>query len=750
MARRHMFVAVVIVLVSSVATAGAAIASHRDPDVDSGADVSANVFHHGLTTGHLPPTEKNVERVSRLQLTNLPSGIADVGYLKGYAYLAAWAPNCPNAANPNRRGGVYVVDVRNPASPSQVGFLPAGPNEYPGEGIHLMSVDTSSFKGDLLVHNNEFCNTAASQPGTGGFSIWDVTNPLAPKKLAQGGDILPNIAGQPAGTFHDYHSVQGWTQPGKAFAVATDNDENVTAPFKDVDIFDISNPAQPKLIAEVGLEDWPGVTPPHANGDTVFHHDTQFKRIGGHDFLAVSYWDAGQVLLNVDDPSKPTFMTDSGFPSPDPETAFQVAEGNSHESYWSSNDKFLLSSDEDFSAFRTLFEITTGPNAGEYGAGEFGFTPPVDSEPGGIINGPAVFGGRGCFAAGPNAGPDAVADPQPPPASAIPANAGEEKTVVFSRGGCFFSTKIAAGQDLGYDAVIIGQSHGGTRGGLLPDAFFCGGQGHDYDEQIPAICIGHRAMHLLFNDTPAYTDPNEGQDIPLGTIGDRYTASTEFDGWGYVNLHDTTKPDLPIIGTYSVFEAMHESFATNFGTLSVHEIKTDPRPNVNTGYIAYYNAGFRVVDFDSSGIREVGRYIGEKGNDFWGIFPVGDETAGHGYASDQPYQKPLLLLSDRDYGLYILRYTGSAGTCAKQEVTALGTSAADQWKGTSGKDVVKFLDGNDKANGAKGKDRLCGDTGKDRLKGGPKRDVLVGGPGKDTCIGGPGRDKFRGCEKKKQ
>ena len=65
----------------------------------------------------------------------------------------------------------------------------------------------------------------------------------------------------------------------------------------------------------------------------------------------------------------------------------------------------------------------------------------------------------------------------PPPASSIPAQPGEEKTVVFSRGGCFFSTKIAAGQDLGYDAVIVGQSHAGTRDGLLPDGFFCGGRG---------------------------------------------------------------------------------------------------------------------------------------------------------------------------------------------------------------------------------------------------------------------------------
>jgi hypothetical protein len=225
----------------------------------------------------------------------------------------------------------------------------------------------------------------------------------------------------------------------------------------------------------------------------------------------------------------------------------------------------------------------------------------------------------GCIAAGPNAGPDAVpGEPSPPPASAIPAAPGEEKTVVFSRGTCFFSTRIAAGQDLGYDAVIIEQGHGGTRNGLLVDGFFCGGQGHDYDERIPAICLGHRGTHLMFNDAPQYTDPaGEGRDIPLGTPGEKYVATTEFDGWGYVQLHDASQPDLPIVDSYAVPEALDERFAEGFGDFSVHEMKTDPRRGVNLAYFSCYAAGFRVADFGRQGIREVGFYIDEGGNNFW-------------------------------------------------------------------------------------------------------------------------------------
>jgi hypothetical protein len=96
-------------------------------------------------------------------------------------------------------------------------------------------------------------------------------------------------------------------------------------------------------------------------------------------------------------------------------------------------------------------------------------------------------------------------------------------------------------------------------------------------------------------------------------------------------------------------EALDEDFAEGFGTLSVHEVKTDPRERVNLAYISYYNAGARVVKFGKSGMHEVGFFIDEGGNHFWGTFP-------HRLGKTQG--APLLLFSDRDRGLYILRYTG--------------------------------------------------------------------------------------------
>jgi hypothetical protein len=116
-----------------------------------------------------------------------------------------------------------------------------------------------------------------------------------------------------------------------------------------------------------------------------------------------------------------------------------------------------------------------------------------------------------------------------------------------------------------------------------------------------------------------------------------------------VQLHDARDPNLKIIDSYAVPEALDHEFAEGFGVLSVHEVKTDPRTNVNLAYISYYNAGARVVKFDRKGIKEVGFFIDEGGNHFWGTFP---------FRLGKSQGAPYLAFSDRDSGLYILRYTG--------------------------------------------------------------------------------------------
>lgn len=587
--------------------------------------------HHGPSTDHLPGRVKNFKLVSRLKLTDTPGGIADVHYYKGYAYLAAWSPECPN-------GGTHVVDVRDPKNPVKVGFLSAGAHDYVGEGVHAIHVDNRHFTGDILLVNHEGCDVDATE----GISLWDITDPTDPWPLARHvGDF--DVFGQPYA--NSVHSVLGWTQNGgrKAFAVMVDNYE---AGSTDVDIMNITNPGQPKLIAEVGLPDWPEAEV-DANGKTAFHHDVWYKRIDGHDVLAVSYWDAGWVFLNVDDPANPEFMYDTNYPASDL-LDFEPPEGNAHQGEWSEDSKYWLGTDEDFSPYRSAFEILTGPDAGAYDGAEFGWTVPIiDAFEGNKAEGTTVWGGTGC--------PEDVNDNGTPDNEEVPDAAdydaeyseGEERVLVLTRGTCFFSQKVEAGELAGWDFVLVGNHHSGSGAGEFPDAHFCGSKGHEYEPQIAAGCIGHRPMHLIFDDTPEYGDqPHEGSDLPpIGTVGEDVTMTSTFDGWGYLNLYDYETGEF--IDSYAPEATLAEKRARGWGTMSIHEIATDPRNNSNLGLIAWYTIGIKAVTWSENGIRSTGVYRHVGGNDFWGISL---EKRGN--------KTPLVYASDRDSGLWILEYTG--------------------------------------------------------------------------------------------
>lgn len=611
-----------------VATGGAA--AHDDPD------------QHGGAAGHLPPSSANVELVGKLRVSDAgPARTADVTAFGNYAYTA-WRNTGP--CDPGR---VNVIDISNPASPTEVARIEFPAASYPGEGMQVIALNTPAFKGDVLVTNNENCNTTAPTR-VGGFSLYDVTDPRNPAALAVGAGDRTVGSGAPGPRANQYHSAFGWQQGKRAFLIGVDNAE---PGLLDVDIFEITNPRAPVLLKETGLVDWPDAQQPLANGSQANHHDLVVKRVRGDWYALISYWDAGWVILNVNDPANPVFVDDSDYFEPERELGFTPAEGNAHQAEWSHNNRYIIGTDEDFGPFRTRFQITTGPNAGFYQAGEFSFTPRI---PATGLAGRTVWGGSGCVE---DTDGDGTSDrDEVPAASTVPADPGEAKIVVFVRGVCFFSDKIRTGELKGYDAVIIGQSHAGSGLGARPEGFTCGAQGSPIAGTAPAICIGHRATHLLFNDAPEYT-PGEsvfpdttfgpGADLPaIGTLGEDIRADPTYDGWGYVRLLDAAT--LEEIDTYAVPEGIDPAFATGFGTLSVHEVATDKADDL--AYISYYDAGFRVVRFGADGITEVGHYIDVGGNDFWGV----EAHRLPGDATETTYA----LLSDRDFGLYIFRYTG--------------------------------------------------------------------------------------------
>lgn len=581
---------------------------------------------HGGEPGHLPPVSENVELVGKLDLfsgAEQPGRIADVGVFGDYAYLGAFAqPNCED-------GGVYIVDISNPAAPKEAGFIPASPATFVGEGVQVLDLKTASFTGQVLIHNNETClpggGAAFEDPrlglgGPGGASLWDVTDPANPQPLAEHvGDTDPSEFGIP----HNSHSAFGWQQGSKAYMVVVDNGEfgsDGDTATGDIDIFDITDPANPRLVAETGMDDFPQIAEsPVPNGATYLNHDMIVKRVGKRWFLLSSYWDGGYVILDVTNlPQKPTFLRDTDFGG-EPFAAELglpadwIPEGNGHQAEFSHDNRYFLGADEDFNAFRMTGEVLGGQHAGNLYSGTLGSNVP-EVPPDGISGG-TDFVGQACT-------------PLPPAQSPI---------ALIERGTCTYTVKAQAAQAAGYRMGLVFNDQA-TDPDCESQVFMLA------VADIPFLFVSRSAGLKLLDQ--AFTDPcatptpgplTPSVDTRMGPV---------FDGWGYLHLYDART--MAAVDHWALPEALDPQYATGFGDLSIHEVATDADENL--AYLSHYSGGFRVVRFDDTGIRQVGAFIDGGGNNMWGVQIV-PKSEGDG-------QHPLVLASDRDSGLYVLRYTG--------------------------------------------------------------------------------------------
>jgi hypothetical protein len=625
-----------VVLAVSIALLAPAMATahpdHPDPAFSSvemfpgeGVGVTADL-QHSTSGGHLDPVQEKVTLVGKAEVNN-PSGdgndgrVADVFAHGDHAYLTAFRePTCEQA-------GVHVMDISDPAAPFEVtdAFIPTTVGSYAGEGIQVIPMDNQFFTGDLLIHQNETCPAGPPPPSVaekGGINLWDVTDPTEaePVKL-HAGDLAGGLDAGPNQT----HSMRAWTNAfdGRTYVVLVDDEE-----LTDIDILDITDPFHPVLINDdLNLDETPfdvdQASP--SNLTASFSHDMMIEKIGQRYVMNMNYWDGGYVLLDVTNPREGhvTLIAESDYPALDEERLARghsiSPEGNAHQSELSPNNKFLLATDEDFNPHRVVATITSGPYSGtEYTATSASATPPI--EPGTSIIGTPTYVGLGC-------------DPLPPGTG----------IALVERGVCTFQVKLDRIEAAGYTAGIVFNA---VRADCMAGASMLA------EGDIPYVFVNRlTGLQLLgvagVNATNACTtaSPSAGSTVSSTTI------EAVFDGWGFVRLFATEIPNqrgqpgsITSIDTYAVPESQDEAFATDHGHLSVHEVAMAPETGL--AYISYYAAGFRVVTYGPNGIQEVGAFIDEGGNNFWGVEVWHDE---HG--------TEYVLASDRDYGLYIFQYT---------------------------------------------------------------------------------------------
>ena len=585
---------------------------------------------HGLNTGHLPAKQENVAVIGTAELSapegtdgDMTGRVADVSAHGDYAYLTSFRSNdCLG-------GGAWVVDISDPTAPAEVNFLPTTNGNYAGEGSQVITPAYGPFAGkQLFLHQNETCSAALAQATgkprfLGGINIWDVTDPLNATKLVEHAGDTDGVRQNP----RTVHSMFAWNShvDGKVYAVLVDNEE-----FTDVDIMDITDPANPVMVNDtLDLWDLFGVQQEQpSNLTSVFSHDMMVYRKGERYIMNMNYWDGGYVLLDVTDPTpgNVTLIAESDFADLDEERlarGHEIApEGNAHQSEFSPDFNFLMGTDEDFNPYRIVrSEIASGPFAGtQIIAASASDTPPLTEDT--PLTGTPTYVGLGC-------------DP-------LPAGSG---IALVERGACPFQQKLDNVEAAGYDAGIVFNS-------MVADCTFLVTMLAEGD--IPFLFvqreIGLKLLGIDASGSAACTTAAP----PAGSPSADVSIEAEFDGWGYVRLFRTKIPGEPgtagsisQIDTYTIPEAQDPALATGSGDLSVHEVAMDPRPGSSLAYLSYYAGGLRVLEYGSQGMKEVGAFIAEGGNNFWGV-------EVHRHKNGQYY----VLASDRDYGLWIFQYTG--------------------------------------------------------------------------------------------
>ncbi|MBA2643512.1 MAG: hypothetical protein H0U82_11390 [Actinobacteria bacterium] len=616
---------------------------------------SAGAQHDPESDDHLLPpafanadgTWGNLQLVGSVKVSGATNDVvADHTILKNYAYVAKWgAPDCagPETGGQNSPdGGVWVIDISNLAAPREVGFIATRQDTLVGEGMQALTVTTPRFTGDILVMNHEICG----KNGRGGYSLWDITDPLKPKKLSElEGDITVDGDRNRPRMANQYHSAFLWDAGDKAYLVATDDME-----AEDVDIFDVTDPKRPSLVTEVDLNQYE-VSQPELGLTDSFLHDMVVKQFGtganARFIMLLSYWDGGYILVDVTNPASPVFLSDTDYPAIDPELFAQTGvaltpEGNGHQAEFNLDDRFVIATDEDFDPFRLQLTIDNDGTPLSFRGGLGSNTDPDDVIG---LSGTTVFVGLAC--------PGDVV----PPAPAL----GTTQIAVVERGVCLFTEKLAVVEAAGgYEAAIIMNREG---------ADGCTGVfGPAVDAGIPVLFMGRENGFAMFDKTfdlaACLDDTQQPSGIPVGTIGDPLTdVAATFDGWGYVHLYglNTSNWTLTELDTFAIPEAMDEDFAEGFGALSVHEVATD-KTDALRAYLSYYSGGIRALRIACTGaggsppcvLEETGGFIDPDtdgtgpdagGNEFWGI-----ET----FVRDG---KTYVTGSDMDYGLFILQRT---------------------------------------------------------------------------------------------
>ncbi len=553
-----------------------------------------------------PITLKLVGRGERL----LSNATSDVWVHQGFAYLGTSDPPCGDGTVGD--AGIQVFDVHDPHDPQHVAALPS----VAGSRINDLKVARLT-GGDLLVHGNERC----SRNGSGGFEIYDIGDPLAPRHLGHVAtrSINPLVRQERVGE-EGVHNLVLFTRDGRDYVGS-----QVNTDLGAFQIFDITDPSSPELIGHFGAEsvpwpeiDWAAERDESRIQEAIAYLGSGFGQIANrslHDLFVtpdgltayLAHWDAGLIRLDLSELSRPRLVSVAI------DSALEDGEVSSHSVWPDASGRVVVEGEEDFHARETYLDITDGGDLGRNRAVQGTAVTPLASLPGQGLTGATIFVGRGC---------DGVPEATAPGAIAL-----------FERGVCTFMAKVRTARQAGYAGVVI-FNHADGGEALVPMGGTSGG--------LPGVFVA-RSVGL----TVARVETDA--ELAVGDAGLSVRIANAVGGYGGLRIWDYSDPEAPQLA--SVFNTRCSALPDDAGCperglTTAHNLIVEG----TRAYISWYGEGILVLDIsDPYQPVELARFRGDGSifrssnggpQQMWGIYKLPGE--------------PFLYASDRNGGLYVL------------------------------------------------------------------------------------------------
>jgi hypothetical protein len=251
-----------------------------------------------------------------------------------------------------------------------------------------------------------------------------------------------------------------------------------------------------------------------------------------------------------------------------------------------------------------------------------------------------VHVGRGC-----------PADPRPSPPNGTGSGVTVDdpyladpagKIALIERGACRFDNKVARAQRAGAIGVIV-YNNAANGENLAPVGF----DNPVVDAPTPIAGTEITIPMILVQRSTGLAMVQGAQPVTA-------RAFAFFNGWGYLRFFDVSNPANPVqIGTFATPNTNNEAVALD-GWFTAHNPEVlreddDEDETTNTMYVSWYNDGVRVVNIrNPARPREIASWTGQGAPagappvNIWSVVP----------------HRGLLLASDRDFGLYVLRHRG--------------------------------------------------------------------------------------------